>query len=77
MDGRRLPGALAALLVTLILLAPARPALAHAVDLFGYVSVDEQGTVTARLVDVYGGWWKGSGWSCTPGPRGGERARRW
>lgn len=72
LDGRRLPGALAALLVTLILLAPARPALAHAVDLFGYVSVDEQGTVTARLVDVYGGLVEGQRVELYARPQGGR-----
>ncbi|WP_374713769.1 hypothetical protein [Symbiobacterium terraclitae] len=50
--GRLLP----ALALAAVLLAAAGPlALGHAVDLFGHVQVDEQGTVVAKLVDVYGG----------------------
>jgi len=72
MDGRRLRGLPAALLLALMLLGPARAALGHAVDLFGYVSVDEQGTVTARLVDVYGGLVEGQRVELYARPQGGR-----
>lgn len=53
---RRLGGLLPALALAAVLLAAAGPAaLGHALELFGHVAVDEQGTVVARLVDVYGG----------------------
>lgn len=68
MGGRLLPLALAAALLA----ASWQPALGHAMDLFGYVSVDEQGTVVARLVDVYGGLVEGQQVELYARPQGGR-----
>lgn len=71
-DGRWMPAVLGAVLALALWAAPARPALGHAMDLFGYVSVDEQGTVVARLVDVYGGLVEGQRVELYARPQGGR-----
>lgn len=71
-SGRRLPAALAVMLAMALLLGSGQPALGHAMDLFGHVSVDEQGTVVARLVDVYGGLVEGQRVELYARPQGGR-----
>ena len=70
--GRLLP---ALALTALLLAAPGSPVLGHALDLFGHVMVDEQGTVVARLVDVYGGLVEGQRVELYARPPGGRATK--
>jgi len=67
-------GRLAAVALAL-LVAFGTSALAHVMDLFGYVTVDEQGTVVARLVDVYGGLVEGQRVELYARPPGGRATK--
>jgi len=69
---RLLPSALAALLSLALLASSAQPALGHAMDVYAHVSVDEQGTVVARMVDVYGGLVEGQRVELYARPQGGR-----
>ena len=71
---RCMRGRLAAVALAL-LVAFGTSALAHVMDLFGYVTVDEQGTVVARLVDVYGGLVEGQRVELYARPPGGRATK--